>query len=441
MAGRGKPGPVSIDQPDLTPAAAAAPGFKPWFQPPAPLKAGASIAVIGAGIAGAMAAGALVGAGFRVTVFDGAKGPGGGASGNAAALIQPRPSIDGGAYGDFMAASYLHMVRFLDALGNQWLGPRGGLWLATDAAVAGRQRRLLALPALPSEHMVAVDAAAASRRAGIAVPGGLWFPGAGAVAPKVLLARLLDGIDCRFATSVTALDVAGGGWRLQGGEGGVIAETQAVVLAAGPWSRGLAPVDLPMPAKRGQVTLFARTGAAGPARALSGGGYILPAGVGGDGCLGGATVRRWHDLDDGGWRAVTDADHAENRAQLSGAVPALAAALGPAMGGRAGLRCAVADHLPLVGGLPDAAAYVRDFGDLRHGRPPGAYPPATYHRGLYITGAFGSHGFRASSLAAELLADWIAGRRPCLAVNVIEALHPARFLVRDLKRDKAGQSG
>ena len=142
----------------------------------------------------------------------------------------------------------------------------------------------------------------------------------------------------------------------------------------------------------------------------------------------GATYDRWTDLDDGGWRKLRDADHRRNLADGPGK--------GAVVGGRAALRAVTADRLPLVGALHDEAAYRRDYDGLHHGRPAAGYPEATYVPGLYTFCGFGSHGLQTAPLAAEVLSGLVLGAPVPVADDLADALHPARFLIRELKKKR-----
>ena len=87
--------------------------------------------------------------------------------------------------------------------------------------------------------------------------------------------------------------------------------------------------------------------------------------------------------------------------------------------------------------MPDHAVYRTDYAHLRHGQHWVRYPAATYHPGLYVLTGLGARGLTEAPLAAELLACHITGEPWPLERDVVTALHPARFLVRDLKRLRA----
>ncbi|MGL6481211.1 hypothetical protein ACSZN0_19680, partial [Aeromonas caviae] len=58
------------------------------------------------------------------------------------------------------------------------------------------------------------------------------------------------------------------------------------------------------------------------------------------------------------------------------------------------------------------------------------------HAGLYVLGALGSRGLCSAPLCGELVASEICGDPLPLAADLLEALHPARYWVRRLRRGK-----
>ncbi len=403
----------------------------PWFRRPAAVPRGAPVAVIGGGVGGCAAAGALRRAGYAVTLVERAGHLAAEASGNPCGLLKPRLTADGGLHGRFFGQGYLYAVETLDRLGG-WLG-RGILSVARDADEAATMQRLAGT--LPADHIALVDAAEARDLTGIDAPlGGLWFPRAGSIDPAAVCAALADGVSVRVA-AVASMAPVSGGWCLRDAAGAVVAEVAAVVLAAGPWTPRLWPAaELPIHANRGQITLLPAAPEA-PRAALSFGGYLSPPVAEGRHVLG-ATYGRIPDPDDPAWRTVRDEDHAANLSLLADALPGLRAqwAGDPAEGGRVSLRATIADHLPVMGPLFDAAAWREAYADRHHGRAWRTYPAAPLAGGLFVLGGLGSRGFQTAPLLGEALAALMAGDALPLARDLWEAVHPGRFVLRTLRR-------
>ncbi len=152
------------------------------------------------------------------------------------------------------------------------------------------------------------------------------------------------------------------------------------------------------------------------------GGYCIPDGKGQ--LLFGATFR--HD----GSLEVREADHQYNLAQLEGACPALGK--GP-FSAFVGMRYTTRDHLPLIGGLPMKAKWLKDYDRLRFGDRRPHYPNCPYQPGIYLNIAHGSKGLSSSFMGSRTLTALLTGAPLPIGMKLWEALHPARFWLRTLK--------
>jgi len=413
----------------------------PWFAPPVPLAAGARVAIVGAGVAGCALAAALSRRGLVPLLFDRHGQAGTEGSGNPCGLLKPRLTADGGVHGRFYSQATLYAMALLPE--TLWVG-KGIFHLARDAEEAGLVQRLART--LPPGHAVPMDAGQAQQVCGVEAPfGGLWFPHAGAIRPPEVCRWLLEQaeqpIPVRTATAEPPQPLPDGGWLVAGERVG------AVVLTAGPFSRLLWPdAELPIHANRGQISLWSEpdngTGSS-PSAALSFGGYLSPRFTDPQNRavrVLGATYRRWPDLADDQWSVLDDTDHQAVNDLLQSHLPAQAAALATGdgrIGGRAALRATIADHMPLAGPLFSAPDFRADFADLHHGRRWSAYPQPRWTAGLYILGGLGSRGFQTAPLLAEHLAAMMVGAPSPLPQDLSEAVHPARFLVRSLRKPPA----
>lgn len=411
----------------------------PWFRRADPAPDG-PVAVLGGGIAGSAMANALVRAGREAVVLEAGSALAREGSGNPSALMKPRLTPDAQPYGRFHAMAWLHALRLYQTLPAEvWRAGRGVLVAARDEAEAENQARLVEALDWPEEALRRVDAAEADRLSGAAAPrGGLWYGLAGCLHPAILCPALAAGAEVRTEAAVgTFHRTDAGTWIIRDPDGAPLLEAAAVVLCAGSslpdvWTEAAWPLGK----SRGQIS-FLPAIEDGPRAALSFGGYLTPAFADEDGRMVhalGATYDRWrHRTED--FRPLREADHDRNRDLLRQHLPALAARLDQdPVGGRAGLRCTVQDHMPLAGPVHDRPAFREAFADLHHGRAASALPTAPLHEGLYVLGGLGSRGFQTAPLAAARVAAEITGAPLPLDRGVAEALHPARFDVRDLKR-------
>jgi tRNA 5-methylaminomethyl-2-thiouridine biosynthesis bifunctional protein len=106
------------------------------------------------------------------------------------------------------------------------------------------------------------------------------------------------------------------------------------------------------------------------------------------------------------------------------------AAIGNAIGGRAAVRCVTGDRMPYIGQLPDTPTALATASALR-----GAHlPDIPRMPGLFGVFGLGSRGILWSALAAECVANLIEGEPTPLEGDLLEAMDPARFLLRHLRR-------
>jgi tRNA 5-methylaminomethyl-2-thiouridine biosynthesis bifunctional protein len=68
------------------------------------------------------------------------------------------------------------------------------------------------------------------------------------------------------------------------------------------------------------------------------------------------------------------------------------------------------------------------------------WPDAPVLPGLFATLAHGSRGTCTAFLAAELIADMVCGTPRCVADDLLPALLPQRFLVRELRGGARGRA-
>ncbi|MDT8894477.1 bifunctional tRNA (5-methylaminomethyl-2-thiouridine)(34)-methyltransferase MnmD/FAD-dependent 5-carboxymethylaminomethyl-2-thiouridine(34) oxidoreductase MnmC [Halomonas sp. I1] len=413
----------------------------PWFTPPAARPA-RRVAVIGAGLAGCTVAAALARRGVAVTLID-REGPGAGASGNALGALYVKLAAETNRQSRSYLAGLLYTRRWLEALDpdHELWSPCGVLQLATAEREARRQTRFLANHPLPASVVRQVDAAEASRLAGLALPhGGLDYPLAGWVRPAALCDHLAasDGVSA-YRDEVQELAPTPDGWRLTlaGEHGDTAFEADQVVIAAATASNGFAQTTaLPLQPVRGQISRLALPdGTPAPRRVVCAGGYAMPPR---DGALTFGASFTPNDTD----ATTREADHVANLEELERTLPGYLAALVEAgadvspgaLDGRAAVRAASPDKSPYAGPVPDADAWRRDYAALAKDATRVPDLPGRHHAGLWISAAHGSRGLASAPLTAELLASRICDEPLPLEAPLVDHLHPGRRLIRDLMR-------
>jgi tRNA 5-methylaminomethyl-2-thiouridine biosynthesis bifunctional protein len=354
-----------------------------------------TVAVIGAGIAGASAARALTTLGLRAVVIE-AERAGAGASGFPAALVTPRMDAGDRAIAALYAQALTRAGDLYAATPNAVIA-RGVLQLEQAPRDAARFAKIAAQALWHAETMTAADAASASERANEPVgAGGLMMQGAMAVRPAAVLDAWLAGKE-RIKARVSGLQPEGALWRVLDESGRTIVETDVVVITSG-WGADalladLAP-DLPLSPVRGQAD-WVEVSDAAPVPPMAWGGYVVPTG---QGLLFGATHDRGR-ID----TAPSLEDTARNRAVLATRLPRLAERIADTPSfSRAAVRATTPDRLPLAGAI--------------HGAP-----------GLYLLSGFGSRGFCAAPLLAEHVAALIAHAPSPLAADLAARVSPNRF--------------
>lgn len=380
--------------------------------------------VIGAGIAGMCAADSLAARGWRVTVLDGADGVARGASSTPAGAMHALLSRDDSRLSRFTRAAYLHMDRRLATLGAgaDWAGVTGRVHCTDDGVEAARE--LVESLGLPPEYVSAVDAEAASDLAGTRVArGGWWFPRtawlhAGSYCAAVLAVHE-ERVTLHPRRAVTSLTKDGAGWTARDANGGVIASAPVAVLASGLALPQLLPgAFLNLQCVRGQLTGVPAASAQAPRVIVSGEGYCLPV-VRGVMWTGATYAPRDDDF------TARDADHAQNLRRLAQLLPGNASEVPlSSLASHVGMRAVSSDRLPLVGPVPQWEALARGM----------ALEEAPRQPGLYVTGGMGSRGLTWAALCGEVIAAHIEEEVPPLEADLLDAIDPARFALRQLKR-------
>jgi len=388
--------------------------------------------VVGAGVAGTSVAERLAARGWQVSLIDEADGPGQGASGNRAGVFRPLPSLDDNRLARITRAGFLYGRRHLDALGEagqpvRW-SPTGVLHLGRDAKQEGKQKAVVDAHQPPADYLRFVDQQEASRLAGWPLDaGGWWFPGGGWIQPPSLCAANLAaggaGITTFFGRRLARLDHQDGNWRAIDDQGTEIARAAVLVLANGVGIRALPQAaSLPVRPARGQVSHLPANPGSAPEVVVCRLGYVSPE-VDGVRCAGATFV-----ADDAGTE-LRESEHQENLEKLDFILPGFSGAFDPAtLDGRVGFRPASPDRLPMVGAIPAVSTAERTTLLADIPRQPG----------LYAASGFGARGLVWASLVGELLASLIDGGPLPLERELVDALDPARYL---LKPPRPGAGG
>ncbi|MBL8549357.1 MAG: tRNA (5-methylaminomethyl-2-thiouridine)(34)-methyltransferase MnmD [Hyphomonadaceae bacterium] len=378
----------------------------PAPQSPFPYEAAdGQVAILGGGVAGATLAHALRRRGRDCVIVDAP------ASKSPAALVMPQLDRGRGVQAEWRLAAFLAAVRLYEELG---LYTACG---ASEKVAAAAFADFAQDPPLPPDWLGAEEGRLLHRKAGV-------------VDPAALLAALTRRTP-RIDALASRIEPSPRGWRLFDADGRVVIEAPVVALCCGARLASFAQTDwLPVRLTRGQLE-FAPDIALASAHIDDG--YAAPAS---GGVVFGATFDRIASPEA---PAPDAASRAKNVATLARLAPHARQygehdRHGERMVSFVGVRAATPDHAPLVGLMPDAPAWRTQYAALRHGRRDDSLTPPALH-GLYVFGCLGARGFTHAPFLAERLAAEINGELPAGSQSLIEALHPARFLLRSLKRD------
>jgi tRNA 5-methylaminomethyl-2-thiouridine biosynthesis bifunctional protein len=387
--------------------------------PPAPVR---RAIVVGAGLAGAAACERLCARGWQVTLVERHERPAMEASGNLAGIFMPLLSRDDNIPTRLTRAAYLFALRHWERLGGIGRAIEGQacgvLQLARDAAHAAASRAIARDNRYPPDFAEWLEVDAAQAMLGSAAPDGAWlFRQGGWARPgsvcEAMLAACGERLVRHFGVGSVALVRSGDGWQVRGQGGDVLAAAPVVVLATGAGAASVAQAaPLPLARMRGQVTHV-------PAALLPPLPFVL--------CREAYLTPAAHGLRCAGATYDSDADPALREASQLENIDRLRALLSDQLAvpelplqGRVGFRCVAPDRLPLVGRLPDfaAAGATERLRDVPR------------HPGLYTLLGYASRGLIWAPLAAELLASQLEGEPLPLEAALVDALDPARFVLR-----------
>lgn len=428
------------DTPDLT--------ASPYAQKTRPFVSHQPVAVIGAGIAGASMALALVRRGLAVTLFCADSAPAMGASGNRQGALYPQLNAGNDALAQWYQQSFGFARQFYAQLmqrysiDHDWCGV---LQLPVDEPSAIKLQRIANL-GLDPQLVHWVEAEQATTLAGVTIAdGGLFYPDGGWVSPQQLTQAMIDEINrlggqCHFnmpLQKLVAVTTPSPSWALHFAHGQVQEFAQVIVAGGAQTHQFEETAPLPLNPVRGQIAYPAAQGEIALLQTvLCANGYLVPALVGQLTC--GASFGRGDTSN--AWRQA-DLLEIINRmtrsfgqnAWSSSFLSAIAAADNPDSG-RASVRAAVRDHWPVVGAVPDWQAWQT----LIAAQGPELGRQGDYQTplqsGLYVLTGLGSRGLCSAPLAAELLASKLLDEPQPLSAADQARLAPERFGQRQLNK-------
>ncbi|MEZ0174397.1 MAG: bifunctional tRNA (5-methylaminomethyl-2-thiouridine)(34)-methyltransferase MnmD/FAD-dependent 5-carboxymethylaminomethyl-2-thiouridine(34) oxidoreductase MnmC [Candidatus Reddybacter sp.] len=406
-------------------------------------------AIIGGGIAGCTTAAALAQRGWRVTLYERHNSLANEGSGNPQGIVYPKLSPQSSALSRINLSAIQFASRYYQ---RYWQAP-------AKQTRFGQQCGVLVLPESEKEtaafktianhfkqqkdFIQLLDKGEIENISGLAIDAssGLYYPQLGWLNPPAICRALVDHplIDVKQA-SITAFtyDSSASSWQLSKDDKECFAIADTVVLATSTTTGQFSQTDhLPIKAIRGQISIApSNSNLANPSSlktVLCGAGYIAPA----ENALHtfGASYNLHHTS-----LEIRSEDHQHNIDLLEKSAAGLPTALqipsADKLSGRAALRCTTLDYLPIVGPAPNYHCFLEDYAELRRDASTDIATPGQYWPGLFIHCGLGSRGLSYAPIGAELLASHINGEPPTLEQELLMALNPARFIIRDMKRRK-----
>ena len=422
------------------------PSATPWYNIANPVpRTRKTVTVIGAGISGCTVAAALKKRGFEVTVIDRHSHAGAEASGNPEGIVYPKLSPRD----DLLPRVNLAAIQFAsDYYQPYWdsgLGRQCGVLVVPENDKARRDFKLISQRYADHREMVqtiAHEQLEALSGVPLKAESALYFPKLGWLPPQLICEQLLELNNIPLVKAdIQRLEYSEqqNRWQLYDKSRQLVLEgdnhSESVIIASAFDCKEFSQTAyLPLNKIRGQITQLPCTVESRKMKmVVCGECYITPAENGLHGC--GATYNK--DLFT---TELRDIDHQTNLEQIAATDEGLAAVLGDppkeSLTGRANFRCTTSDYLPIAGPVPDRAAMLEDYAILRKDAKTPMTIPGAYLPNLYVNCGMGSRGLSYAPLTAELLAAEIAGDDQELDKELREAMHPARFLIRDLKRNR-----
>jgi tRNA 5-methylaminomethyl-2-thiouridine biosynthesis bifunctional protein len=408
----------------------------PWFAAGKISKPPGKVAVIGAGIAGLQIAWHLAQRGVKVVLIEQRESIASSASGNRAGILAPKFTAIAGIEEAFYLTAFAYQLRQIATLNKQ--GHRidflqnGLLQLPCNPHISQRFELLARREDLPAGLCKIINAKQASNRLGEKVDAAcLLIEQAGSLSPASLCHALLKHpkIELRLSTVLNEISYQEGNLQLKLSSDDTL-NVDALVLANGYQAAQFSDCT-PMTPVRGQTSSAQLPADSSIGHALRHAGYLVNTPDNERQIIFGASYVRGDTSDE-----LRESETLQDFDILQANLPGLASQLTEIKPSHAAVRATTTDRWPIVGPLANTGFYQKEYADLRQGKQYKAYPAARYRAGMYILSGLGSRGLTSAAYCANLLVHSILGYAPPAPTPVLHALHPARFLLRKLRKGR-----
>ena len=414
---------------------------KPWFDYPSFNWQQKHAVIIGGGIAACQIAWHLCQKDWQITLIERHEKIATEASGNPVGVILPKMTSQTSIGEGFYTQCFDYTLSQLKTLKQQgkfvdW--QQSGALQLTHNDRELKRWDALKQRSFSSTFLQLLDESETSQQAGIDLPyKSSYFPQAGWIKPESFCHALCNHPNCKIIVESEALSLSkvDHEWQVQNRNNALIAKAEAVIICAGKdlfsFKQSRFLPNMPV---AGQTTFATAKGNSQNLKTVIGHeGYLTPA-INNQHIFG-ATFERENSTP----TLIPEADD-KNREQLKKYLPDFYNELLSFKSAHTAVRMTTPDRFPYVGLLPDVDFYQTSYHDLHQGKQYKEYPPAKYQDGLFVLGGLGSRGLTTSGLCAKNLCDLLENKPQTSQLRhssqLLEYCHPARFLIKALKRNQ-----
>ncbi len=387
-----------------------------WFTRCEPLAKpkGKTALIIGAGVAGLATAGELAKNGFKVVIAEANGEVATNGSGNHCGALMPLVTKPGVNLGRMHLNAFLQAVRFYKAtLPKSLIKFNGCIDYAFDDELI---KRYGSWQTQSVEDIFKFDDSL-KPYPGIFIKDGAY------ARPREICKFLSGGFEILFNHEYESMAHLQNGKISVKFKNGKNLETDILVFCTGSKSSEIFNgYDMQISSVRGQVTHLKPV--LKNAMPLSAKGYICPA-VKGVQVIG-ATYARNEIYD-----TPKVEDNTKNLSDVSEFFDITKATI---IGSRVGYRSYSGDRFPIIGALHDEEFYKQNYKGLFWSKNKDNNPKASYEKNVFVNFAHGSRGLGTAILGANSIVDLVLDRPLCIERSLFHELHPARFLIRKLKK-------
>lgn len=392
--------------------------------------------IIGAGLAGASAAYALVRRGASVVVCEALQAVAQRASGNRFGLMMPYLSDRDSIFERLYSAGFLFSKDILTGplASRSILRATGGVQLPTTSRLAKLLDSSTKIRApLP---ILRLDAEETAHATGVPLPSrSFYVPSAGYVSPSLFVSSLLAGADVRLESRIVSLARSSMRWTACLDSGHSI-DAALVIVSAAHEAACLAQLKwLPLEPVRGQTVSIKPSEISAKLKTLvCFDGYLTPAEDGSH--LLGAHYRHNDPRP-----TPCDQDTAEILQRCQRWLPELQFPSRAVQASRVCFRTSTFDRLPYIGPIPDFAAMLAEAAAYQPGTDLSAKIGDRLADGLFATVGHGSRGLLSCPIGGEIIAR-IAAKEPLAELaEAAAACSPQRLVNRILMRHQEREAG